>query len=86
MTKSKSKSKASHSLGCTNDQQIQASLAIRTFITKDLDAARHQARPHSCDAADPDRSYDRRSHDGQLDGNSIRCAVFLLAWFARNSV
>ena len=25
------------SLGCTNDQQIQASLAIRTFI-KDLDA------------------------------------------------
>jgi hypothetical protein len=40
------------SRGCTNDEQIQASLAIRTFITKDLDAARHQARPHSCDAAD----------------------------------
>ena len=34
------------SLVCTNDRQIQASLAIRTFITKDLDAARHQARPH----------------------------------------
>src|ERR1700730_12675983 len=27
-----------HSLGCANDYQIQASLAIRTFITKDLDA------------------------------------------------
>ena len=27
------------SLGCTSDQQIQASLAIRAFITKDLDAA-----------------------------------------------
>jgi hypothetical protein len=27
------------SLGCTNDQQIQASLAIRTFIPKGLDAA-----------------------------------------------
>jgi hypothetical protein len=26
------------SLGCANDQQIQASLAIRTFNTKDLDA------------------------------------------------
>jgi hypothetical protein len=51
------------SLGCTNDQQIQASLAIRTFITKDLDAARHQARPHSCDAADTSRRYDRRDHD-----------------------
>jgi hypothetical protein len=24
--------------GCTNEQQIQASLAIRTFISKDLDA------------------------------------------------
>jgi hypothetical protein len=52
------------SLGCANDQQIQASLAIRTFITKDLDAARHQARPHSCDAADTSRCYDRRNHDG----------------------
>jgi hypothetical protein len=31
------------SFGCANDQQIQASLATRTFITKDLDAARHQA-------------------------------------------
>src|SRR3984893_13225620 len=51
-------------LGCTNDQQIQASLATRTIITKDLDAARHQARPHSCDAADASRSYDRRDHDG----------------------
>jgi len=29
-----------HSLGRTNDQQIEASPAIRTFITKDLDAAR----------------------------------------------
>ena len=27
-----------HSLGPTNDQQIEASLAIRTFISKDLDA------------------------------------------------
>ncbi len=33
------------SLGCTNDQQIQASHAIRTFITKDCHAARYQARP-----------------------------------------
>jgi hypothetical protein len=24
--------------GCSNEQQIQASLAIRTFISKDLDA------------------------------------------------
>src|SRR5258708_1119672 len=31
------------SLGCANDQQIQASLEIRTFNTKELDAARHQA-------------------------------------------
>src|SRR5439155_5674638 len=52
------------SLGSTNDQQIQASLAIPTFITKDLDAARHQARPHSCDAADASGYYDRRYHDG----------------------
>jgi len=52
------------SLGCANDQQIQGSLAIRTFITKDLNAVRHQARPHSCDAADASRSYDRRDHDG----------------------
>jgi hypothetical protein len=51
-------------LGCTNDQQIQASLAILTIITKDLDAVRHQARPHSCDAADASRRYDRRDHDG----------------------
>src|ERR1700682_446311 len=52
------------SLGCTNDRQIQASLAIRTFITKDLDAARHQARPHSCDAAAASRCYDCRYDDG----------------------
>src|SRR6202022_4122109 len=51
-------------LGCTNDQQIQASLASRTIITKDLDAVRHQARPHSSDAADASRRYDRRDHDG----------------------
>ena len=52
-----------HSLGCANDQQIPASLAIRTFITKDLDAARHQARPHSCNAAGASRRYDRCDHD-----------------------
>src|SRR5258707_13398748 len=51
-------------LGWTNDQQIQASLTIRTIITKDPDAARHQARAHSCDAADTSRRYDRRDHDG----------------------
>src|SRR5258705_12102230 len=51
------------SLGYTNDQQIQASLAISTFITKDLDAARHQARPHSYDAADTSRRYYRSDHD-----------------------
>jgi hypothetical protein len=50
--------------GCTNDQQIQASLAIRTIITKDPDAVRHQARAHSCNAADASRRYDRRDHDG----------------------
>ena len=49
---------------CAKDRQIQASLAIRTFIFKDLNAARHQARPHSCDAADASRRYDRRDHDG----------------------
>src|SRR6266481_4762940 len=54
----------SPSFGPTNDQQIEASLAVRTFITKDLDAARYQARPHSCDAADTSRRYDRRDHDG----------------------
>src|SRR5258705_11639938 len=52
------------SLGWANDQQIPASLAIHTFIAKDLDAARYQARPHSCDAADTSRRYDRRDHDG----------------------
>src|SRR5258706_4703094 len=52
------------SLGRANDQQIQASLEIRTFITKDLDAARHQARPHSCNAAGASRRYDRCNHDG----------------------
>src|SRR5258706_12972042 len=52
------------SLVRTNDRQIQASLAIRTFFTKDLDSARHQARPHSSDAADASRCYDRRYHDG----------------------
>src|SRR5258707_9268836 len=35
------KIKSLDSRGCTNDQQIQASLAISTFIIKDLDAARH---------------------------------------------
>jgi hypothetical protein len=49
------------SLGCTNDQQIQASLKIR--ITKDLNAARHQARPHSFDVAVPCRHNDRRHYD-----------------------
>jgi hypothetical protein len=29
------------SLGCANDQQIYASLAIRTFVTKDFTAAQH---------------------------------------------
>ena len=51
------------SLGCANGQQIQTSLEIRTFNTKELDAARHQARPHSCDAADTSRCHDRRYHD-----------------------
>ena len=51
-------------LGCANDQQIQAGLAIPTLIIKDLGPARHQARPHSCDAADAGRRYDRRDHDG----------------------
>ena len=52
------------SLGCANDQHIQASLEIRTFITKDLNAARHQARPHSCDAAHVSRRNGCRYHDG----------------------
>ena len=52
------------SLGCTNGQQIQASRAIRTFITKGIDAARHQARPHSCDVANARRRNDCRDHDG----------------------
>jgi hypothetical protein len=52
-----------YSRGCANDQQIQASLAIGTSITKDFDTARHQARPHSCDAADASRCYDRGYHD-----------------------
>jgi hypothetical protein len=30
-----------HALGGGNDQQIQGSLAIRTFITKEFDAERH---------------------------------------------
>ena len=51
-------------LGCTNEQQIQAALSIRTYIAKDLDAARNQARPHSCDAADAGRRHDCRYHDG----------------------
>src|SRR5260370_29979437 len=50
------------SLGCANDPQIQVSLS--TFIIQDLNAARHQARAHSCDAADTGRRYDRRDHDG----------------------
>jgi len=51
------------SLGCPNDQQTQASLAICTFIIEDLNATRHQARPHSCDAADNslDAQYDAAS-------------------------
>jgi hypothetical protein len=51
------------SLGYANDWQIQASLAIRSFNTKDLDAARHQARPHYCDVAVPCRHNDRCHYD-----------------------
>src|SRR5713226_7998827 len=60
------------SLVRTNDRQIQASLAIRTFITKDLDAARHQARPHSYDAADTGRCYNCCDHDGHGMAAALR--------------
>src|SRR5258705_2632706 len=46
------------------DPQARVTQAIGTFIFKDCNPARHQARPHSCDAADASRRYDRRYHNG----------------------
>ncbi len=61
-----------HSLSCANHQQNQDSLAIRTFIAKDHEAPRHQARPHSCDAADPNRRNDRGLRRAPVtDGTTI---------------
>src|SRR3984893_16858235 len=63
-----------HSLGRTNDPQIEASLAIRTF--KDLDAARQQARPYSGDATDARRRDGCRYYDGN------RMAAAFGSWFS----
>src|SRR5258708_38580104 len=64
------------SLGPTTDQQIEASLAIGTLITKDHDAPRHQARQDSCNAADASRRDGCRYHDGN------RMAAAFGSWFS----
>src|SRR5258706_4625155 len=59
------------SLGCTNDQQIQASHAIRTFITKDCHAARYQAGPHACIPADQTTLTSTACHWPRPRSNSV---------------
>jgi hypothetical protein len=63
MTKPKFDGQGRHALGFTKVQQVQIPQATYTSIIEVSSAARHQACPHHCNAADASGRNNRCDHD-----------------------